>query len=70
MCIFVSDGGSVYLKAMAYGIDRVLDSYRQKLVEVERKVKYILYSIKNMPCFIYVLDSFSRSFCTCTFTYI
>ena len=28
----------MYLKALSSGIDRVLDVYRQKLVDVERKV--------------------------------
>jgi gamma-tubulin complex component 4 len=31
------DEGSLYLKAMAYGIDKVLDVYRQRLMIVERK---------------------------------
>ena len=32
------DGNSLYLKAMAYGIDEVLDAFRQKLVALEEKV--------------------------------
>lgn len=30
--------GGLYLKALAHGIDGVLESYRQQLVKVEKKV--------------------------------
>ena len=33
------DEGNLYHKAMAYGFDKVLDSYRKKLVDVEQKVQ-------------------------------
>ena len=32
------DEGDIYFKAMAYGVDKVLDAYRQELVDVEQKV--------------------------------
>ena len=31
----------LYLKALACGIDSVLETYRQKLVTVEQKVMYV-----------------------------
>ena len=31
-------GGGLYLKALAHGLDQVLESYRQQLVRVEKKV--------------------------------
>jgi gamma-tubulin complex component 4 len=33
----IKDEGNLYHKAMAYGFDKVLDSYRKKLVDVEQK---------------------------------
>ena len=36
---FFVDEGNLYHKAMAYGVDKVLDSYRKKLVDVEQKVQ-------------------------------
>ncbi|CAI8017735.1 Gamma-tubulin complex component 4 [Geodia barretti] len=36
----IKDEGNLYHKAMAYGFDKVLDSYRKKLVDVEQKVQY------------------------------
>ena len=51
--VFVSlDEGSLYLKAMAYGIDKVLDVYRQKLVIVERKVRTIYYVYVGLKAWI------------------
>ena len=31
-------GGGLYLKALAFGIDTVLNDYRQSLVKLEQKV--------------------------------
>ena len=33
------ENGGLYLKALAHGIDQVLESYRQQLVRVEKKVR-------------------------------
>lgn len=35
----------LYLKALAHGIDQVLEGYRQQLVRVEKKVKCKYYCI-------------------------
>ena len=36
--LFIILDTNLFLKAMAFGIDVVLDAYRQKLVTVEQKV--------------------------------
>ena len=52
----VSKGGKLYLKSLAYGLDRVLNGYRQHLADVEKKVNPIA-QLRLMNVIYYIGDT-------------
>ncbi|CAI8017732.1 Gamma-tubulin complex component 4 [Geodia barretti] len=61
----IKDEGNLYHKAMAYGFDKVLDSYRKKLVDVEQKcmmqpdlpISHIQHEFEDFQLLLPALDS-------------
>ena len=51
----------LYLKALAHGIDQVLEGYRQQIVRVEKKVYRTQHAMLCVACYVYIRISLSLS---------